>query len=83
MMDNRKISASGAALTIVAAAWIAGCAGNGNDAAQEDRSPVAQQPAGKTGGAAGAASLAAGANVAAFDVTTISGELKGKTLCYV
>jgi len=86
-MDARKISVSGAAFTIVAAAWIAGCNGSGNDAPPVSESPIAQQPAGTTAGEpAGAprtAGLAVGDNVAAFDVTTISGELKGQTLCYV
>jgi hypothetical protein len=81
-MDIRKISASGAALAVVVAAWVAGCAGSGSDAPPASQSPVAQQP-GKPSGAARAASLAVGDNVPAFDVKTISGELKGQTLCYV
>ena len=87
-MDTRKISASGAALTVVAAAWIAGCTQPASESppvsqAPSGQSPVAQQPAEKPAGATRTASFAVGDNVPAFDVTTISGELKGKTLCYV
>ena len=75
-MQTRKMSALGAVgLAALGASW---AAWQGADASPE-QSP--QQPANAT--AANQIGLQAGAGVPAFDVTAITGQRKGKTLCYV
>ncbi len=74
-MQTRKVTALGVAgLAALGAGWMAwqGTA----DAPKGQGSQQAMATAGGTG-------LQAGAKVPAFDVVDITGQKKGKTLCYV
>jgi hypothetical protein len=92
-MRIRKILCSGTALAAVTAAWMAGCTGSGSDTESMNQPPVAQRPEsgpskgapskGTQSGGAQTVALQVGADVPAFDVLTVSGELKGQELCYV
>jgi hypothetical protein len=76
-MQTRKVTALGVAgLAALGAGWMAwqGTADAPNG--QSPQQPMATATAGGTG-------LQAGARVPAFDVADITGQRKGKTLCYV
>lgn len=88
-MNQRKMFASGGLLAAAAMVWIAGCSDPSTQT--ESSSGVAQRTTGQsqTGAAATekgmvqTVGLTTGAAVPLFDVLTVSGELKGKSLCYV
>jgi hypothetical protein len=89
-MKIRKMTAPAVTLTALAAVWFAGCSSdNSTNVSQGENNPSEPQPVAKNHDAAKGdamaqpVSLKEGFSVPAFDVNTVSGELKGQTLCYV